>query len=81
VSCVECHGRVDKMEVVTQVQSLSMKFCLDCHRNPEPRLRPQEFVTQLGWDPGEDVDRQEMGAKIREERSINPKVNCSTCHR
>lgn len=81
VSCVECHGRIDKMEVVTQVQTLSMKFCLDCHRNPEPHLRPQEFVTSLDWDPGEGVDRQEMGAKIRAERGINPKVNCSTCHR
>lgn len=81
VSCVECHGRVDKMEVVTQVKTLSMKFCLDCHRNPETHLRPQELVTQLDWDPGDGVDREAMGAEIREERSINPKVNCSTCHR
>ena len=32
VSCVECHGRIDKMEVVTQHERLTMGWCLDCHR-------------------------------------------------
>ena len=36
VSCVECHGRVDKMEVVGQDKPLSMGFCLDCHRKGTP---------------------------------------------
>jgi hypothetical protein len=49
VSCVECHGRVDRMEVVTQVQPLSMSWCLDCHRAPEKVLRPKDQVTNLGW--------------------------------
>ena len=47
VGCVSCHGRIDTMEVVTQVESLSMGWCLDCHRKPELHLRPTEFVTQL----------------------------------
>jgi hypothetical protein len=51
VSCVTCHGRVDKMEVVTQVESLSMKWCLDCHRDPARNVRPVEFVTALDWNP------------------------------
>lgn len=51
VSCVSCHGRVDKMDVVTQVESLSMKWCLDCHRNPAANIRPVELVTALDWDP------------------------------
>jgi hypothetical protein len=51
VSCVSCHGRVDKMEVVTQVESLSMKWCLDCHRNPAGNIRPVELVTALDWNP------------------------------
>ena len=41
VSCVECHGRIDKMEQVWQDKPLSMAFCLDCHRDPVPRLRPE----------------------------------------
>ena len=41
VGCVSCHGRVDRMEVVEQVEALSMGWCLDCHRDPDPHLRPK----------------------------------------
>ena len=34
VSCVSCHGRIDKMRVVRQAKPLSMGWCLDCHRAP-----------------------------------------------
>lgn len=40
VSCVSCHGRVDRMVEVHQVSPLSMGWCLDCHRDPAPNLRP-----------------------------------------
>jgi hypothetical protein len=79
VSCVSCHGRVDTMEVVWQTEPLNMAWCLDCHRNPEPHLRPVEFVTQLDWKP--DEDPAALGARLRAERNINPKVDCSVCHR
>jgi len=78
VGCVECHGRVDKMEVVYQQAPLNMGWCLDCHRNPEPRLRPVEFVTQMDW---QHEDRAALGARLREEYDINPSTDCSTCHR
>ena len=40
VSCVSCHGRVDRMEEVWQEEALSMGWCLDCHRAPAEHLRP-----------------------------------------
>jgi hypothetical protein len=79
VGCVECHGRVDRMEVVHQVETLSMGWCLDCHRNPEPRLRPAEFVTKMDWVPAEDP--LELGARLRRDRNINPRQDCTACHR
>jgi hypothetical protein len=79
VSCVECHGRVDKMEVVAQVEPLNMGWCLDCHRNPDPHLRPPQFVTQLDWKP--DQDPAVVGAAVREKLDINPPTDCSACHR
>jgi hypothetical protein len=79
VSCVSCHGRVDKMDQVTQVEELSMSWCLDCHRNPDPHLRPLEYITQLDWQPEEDPAA--LGAKLREQWDINPSTSCSTCHR
>ncbi len=79
VSCVSCHGRVDQMEVVKQVEPLSMAWCLDCHRNPDARLRPPEFVTRLSWRPDEDAAA--LGRQLREAAGINPPVHCSGCHR
>jgi len=60
VSCVECHGRVDRMgeEGVHQKAALNMAWCLECHRNPEPNLRPLNEVTDLMW--GEHLTQQDI---------------------
>ena len=83
VSCVSCHGRIDKMDVVYQHESLSMSWCLDCHRNPAPHIRPQEYITKLDWDPEvtEGITKEEIGAQLVELNKINPSTSCSTCHR
>ena len=78
VSCVSCHGRIDKMEIVTQVETMSMKWCLDCHRNPVPHIRDPELVTQLDFEPKDpEAYHQEWASKL----NINPNISCSTCHR
>ena len=82
VSCVSCHGRVDRMEEVGQVESLSMGWCLDCHRDPDPHLVPPAKVTDLDWSATmDDAARRMQGAEIREANNINPSTDCSTCHR
>ena len=78
VSCVSCHGRIDKMEIVTQVKPLSMKWCLDCHRNPVPNIRDPQLVTQLDFVPD---NPEEYHKEWAEKLNVNPNVNCSTCHR
>ena len=79
VGCESCHGNIAKMEVVTLDQPLSMSWCLDCHRNPEPHLRPRDQVTVMGWIPP--ANQAEAGARIRKALDINPPQNCSGCHR
>ncbi len=79
VSCVSCHGRVDQMKEVMQVQPLSMAWCLDCHRNPAPNVRPVEYVTKLDWKP--EGDPAELGARLIKTKGIKPPENCSGCHR
>ncbi len=79
VSCVSCHGRIDQMIEVKQVEPMSMAWCLDCHRNPAARLRPVELVTNLSWQP--DRDPAEIGREIIAQKHIAPPVNCSGCHR
>ena len=36
VKCQHCHGPVETMDRVRQVEDLSMGWCVDCHRNPDP---------------------------------------------
>lgn len=88
VSCVHCHGRVDRMEEVYQAKRLSMDFCLDCHRDPAPYLRPLDKVTDLDWEPDESWDPE---AFMKERGLLDSDGNptwrmrrledCSTCHR
>lgn len=79
VGCVECHGRVDQMASVYQAMPLTMGWCLDCHRNPEPHLRPKDKVTQMDWEPEE--DRATLGEKLAAEYEVRRLTNCTTCHR
>ncbi len=78
VSCVSCHGRVDQMKKVHQVQPLSMGWCIECHRHPEQHIRPKEFVTRLDWKA---KDQIAMGQDLIKAHKIRPREDCSTCHR
>lgn len=80
VGCVDCHGRVDQMDIVRQEEPLSMGWCLECHRNPEDALRPVSEVTNMEWEAD---DQAALGAQLAAERGgINPPVlSCSGCHR
>jgi hypothetical protein len=51
IGCETCHGRVDLMTTVRQEEPLSMAWCIECHSNPEPNLRPVEKMTIMGWQP------------------------------
>jgi menaquinone reductase, multiheme cytochrome c subunit len=79
VGCISCHGRIDRMEVVAQQEKLTMSWCLDCHRRPDPHLRPFDQVTSMDWTPGEDPSA--LGRRLRETHDIDPSIDCTTCHR
>ena len=69
VGCIECHGRIDQMERVETVKPLNMGWCLECHRDPRPHLRPKDQVTNMLWTPPDDRDAlgQELKDKIPRE--------------
>jgi hypothetical protein len=82
VGCVECHGRVDKMPFIFQDESLLMEWCLNCHRNPGPHLRPREAVFDMAWQPP--PDRVALADELHAHyhiRSTAELTSCSTCHR
>jgi hypothetical protein len=92
VGCVTCHGRIDRMEVVTQQEPLSMGWCLDCHRDPEPNLRPHDQITNMAWERPEDA-QVFVAADVESDRvhptendiviprDVLPPEHCSGCHR
>jgi hypothetical protein len=79
VSCVECHGRIDQMTEVRAEKPLSMSWCLDCHRNPAPHIRDRAKITDLAWQP--DGDPAALGREFMKLYNVNPRTDCSTCHR
>ena len=84
VGCETCHGRIDQMEVVHQVEPLSMGWCIDCHRDPSKALRDPADVTQMGYfDAMSDVDREALIEENRQRVAsgeIQAPQNCSACH-
>lgn len=80
VGCVSCHGEVNKMPLIARSAPLQMKWCLDCHRDPEDNLRPPSEVTNMEWQRPADPD---YGAHLAAEAGIGDEqrlTSCSTCH-
>lgn len=86
VSCYSCHGQIAGMPVVYQAQSLSMAWCLDCHRNPEPHLVPKDKVTSLVWVENHLKERASGAAPklapgaVLESLLRQPPQGCGACH-
>jgi hypothetical protein len=88
VGCETCHGRIDQMEIVQTVQPLSMGWCLKCHRDPAPNLRPVAAITEKGFDERMRADGPAFEAQVARNRDImategvviRPPQNCSACH-
>jgi formate-dependent nitrite reductase cytochrome c552 subunit len=83
VACVECHGRIDKMPLTRRAKPFQMQFCLECHRDPAPHLRPAELVTRmepLGWS---EEKKRAYGERVMRAHRVDPKTldNCGICHR
>jgi hypothetical protein len=81
VSCVSCHGQVNEMKVVTHDKSLTMGWCLNCHNDPAPHLRPLSEVTNLTWAPGAGPAAEPTGETIKDTLRVKPPMNCQGCHR
>ena len=81
VGCSTCHGRVDQMPLMSQAAPLTMGWCVDCHSNPAPNLRPRDQVFNMAWEPPPDQER--AGNELLNANRIDPNrlIECSTCHR
>lgn len=80
IGCGECHGRIDQMDQVQQVQTLSMGWCLECHRDVRNRqgasrfVRPVSEMTNMEW-------KTDPAHPITLPRKLDPPEFCTACHR
>ena len=80
VGCTTCHGDVASMPLMRQAAPLTMGWCLDCHRDPAPNLRPVASVFDPHWTtPADQPDEGPILAR----QFINNRhlTDCSVCHR
>jgi hypothetical protein len=81
IGCTTCHGPVQTMPLIRQYAPLTMSWCLDCHRDPAPHLRPPSELFSTTWRPPK--DQLEQGKKLLVQYHINIEhlTDCSRCHR
>lgn len=81
IGCASCHGQVDRMPLTWQVETLHMRWCLDCHRAPEKQLRPRAAIYDMNWQPP--ADQAVQGAALKKDYAINTTrlTDCVMCHR
>lgn len=92
VGCVACHGRVETMERTVKVATMSMGWCLECHRtaagSPQPGPAPAPGTAAL---PAAGGNRTSAPTRARPVGGAGPRdalhatigrlTDCSTCHR
>ncbi len=73
VACQKCHGPIESMERVRQVESLAMGFCVNCHRD----------VNRAGLDGKGNFTSLPAPAAVAAKpvtHRVYASVDCSVCH-
>jgi len=80
VGCTECHGPIGDMPLTYKAATLYMSWCLSCHRDPAPHLRPRDQVFNPHWHRGRDTPsgKQLMAAYHIHTETLS---DCGVCHR
>ncbi|MFP5080549.1 c-type cytochrome [Pedobacter sp. JCM 36344] len=72
--CFACHGPVNTMEEIYQYSPLTMKWCINCHRNAELDVKGNAFYDKI----------IEAHDKIKKGEKITPAalggLECGKCH-
>jgi hypothetical protein len=81
VGCATCHGQVNEMPITWKTKELYMRWCLDCHRHPEPFLRPANQVVKMNYQspPNQAV----LGQELVRQNNVHTAglTDCYICHR
>jgi hypothetical protein len=80
VGCTECHGPIGDMAMTWKAHNLYMSWCLSCHRDPAPHLRPKDKIFDPVWRP---TDSNASGQALMAEYHVKTEnlSDCGICHR
>jgi hypothetical protein len=81
VGCTTCHGDVGGMPLLAKAERVDMRWCLDCHRNPAPALRPRDQLFDPDWTPPPDQEKRGRALMAAYHVQTSFLTDCSTCHR
>jgi cytochrome c peroxidase len=81
VGCATCHGQVNEMPLTWKTQDLQMRWCLDCHREPQKYLRPTDAVADMNYRPP--PNQVALGRQLLQTNNVHTAglTDCATCHR
>lgn len=81
VGCSSCHGAVQTMPLMRKAAPMTMDWCLSCHRDPSPHLRPQDQIFNMHWTPPKDQAEQGRFLLVQYHIKTEQLTDCSRCHR
>lgn len=79
MGCSTCHGQVNDMPLMWKTETLTMGWCLDCHRAPENNIRPRSEIYNM--DYRKPANQAELGTRLIREYNVLKLTDCYTCHR
>ena len=74
IDCKECHGPIEEMEIVYQHSSLTMGWCINCHRESDIKVNSNEYYTKI---------HEELSKKYGVEKLTVAQMGgleCGKCH-
>lgn len=74
VECQKCHGPVEEMEIMYQHSSLTMGWCINCHRETNVNVKDNEYYTKI---------HEELSKKYGVEKLTAAQMGgleCGKCH-
>ena len=74
IECQTCHGPIEEMEIVYQHSSLTMGWCINCHRESDVKVKDNEYYTKI---------HEELSKKYGVEKLTVAQMGgleCGKCH-
>ena len=76
IQCQQCHGNIEKMDEVFQASSLSMGWCINCHRQTQVKFTENNYYSIFEKYHAELKEGKRTGVTVEDLGGIE----CQKCH-